>query len=82
MWNRPRDHRIVGEILATARRRQDVTQVELAQRLSKPQSFVSAFESGQRRVDTLELLRIADALSISPSDIFQEIVRAFEGRRL
>ncbi|MGB9475149.1 MAG: helix-turn-helix transcriptional regulator [Candidatus Udaeobacter sp.] len=44
--------------LASLRRaRQDagLTQVEVARRLSRPQSFVSKVESGERRVDFVEL---------------------------
>jgi Helix-turn-helix len=56
---------LLGERLAEARREAGITQVELAARLRKPQSFVSAFERGQRRIDILEFLVVLDAL---PSD--------------
>jgi len=36
-----------------------LTQGEVAQRLGKPQSFVSKIESGERRVDFVELLAFA-----------------------
>ena len=36
-----------------------LTQEEVAQRLGKPQSFVSKCESGERRVDVVELSRFA-----------------------
>jgi len=36
----------------------NLTQVELARRLRKPQSFVSASEAGKRRVDVVEFLLI------------------------
>jgi transcriptional regulator with XRE-family HTH domain len=55
-----------------------VTQVELAKRLKKPQSFISAYESGQRRMDLLEFASIALALGGDPrvvsSEIFDEIL--------
>ena len=46
MWVKPRDHKLVGESLAAVRKRAGITQQELAKRLGKPQSFVSAFEGG------------------------------------
>lgn len=80
MWAPPGEHKVVGGILAAARKRQGLTQVELARRLEKPQSFVSAYEAGQRRVDVLELLRIAGAMGVVPGELFKEIEGAFGGR--
>jgi transcriptional regulator with XRE-family HTH domain len=36
-----------------------LTQVEVAERLRKPQSFVSKTEAGERRLDVIELLEFA-----------------------
>jgi transcriptional regulator with XRE-family HTH domain len=49
-------------------------QVDLAKRLGEPQSFVSKYESGQRRLDLVELLQVCHALGIS----LVELVRRFE----
>jgi len=53
-------------LLVEAREASGLTQVELAARLSKPQSFVSKFERGDRRLDVVEFLEIARALEIDP----------------
>lgn len=42
----------------------DVSQVILAQRLSKPQSYVSKVEQGQRRLDLVELVEWLEALDL------------------
>lgn len=73
MWIPPEDHKIVGQILARVRKQKGLTQVEMAHRLGKPQSFVSAYEAGQRRVDILELLRIAEAMGSEAAGLFEEI---------
>jgi transcriptional regulator with XRE-family HTH domain len=76
LWIEAEHYRVVGACLAAARRRANVTQDELAAMLSKPQSFVSEYERGQRRVDVIELLVIARALGADPLDLFAEIARS------
>lgn len=41
-----------------------LTQQELAALLTKPQSYVSKYESGERRLDFIEVLDICDALEV------------------
>jgi transcriptional regulator with XRE-family HTH domain len=64
----------VGAALEAARRKANMTQVELARRLGKPQSVVSGYEAGKRRVDLVEFLVIVRALGADPVEIFAEIV--------
>ncbi|MCZ7620177.1 MAG: helix-turn-helix transcriptional regulator [Myxococcota bacterium] len=45
--------------LRQARREAGMTQVEAAKALRKPQSFISRAESGDRRVDVIELQQLA-----------------------
>lgn len=49
-------------------------QEDLAQRLSEPQSFISKYESGERRLDVIELLRICRAVGMT----LTEFIRRFE----
>jgi transcriptional regulator with XRE-family HTH domain len=75
VWVRPQEHEVVGAALAALRQRAGVTQVVLAERLGKPQSFVSSYENGQRRIDLLELLRIVEALGGKPRAVFADVLR-------
>ena len=75
MWVQPREHELVGAVLAQARERAGLTQVQLAKLLRKPQSFVSSYERGQRRIDVLEMLRIVEALKGDPRRVFADISR-------
>lgn len=52
------------ERLKSTRKAAELTQQELAHRLKKPQSYVSKFENGERRLDIAEFLEIADALGV------------------
>ena len=50
-----------------------MTQSQLAARLGRPQSFVSKYERGERRLDVVEFLEVADALEIKPASILGQL---------
>jgi transcriptional regulator with XRE-family HTH domain len=52
-------------LLRSLRTKAGLRQVDLADRLGQPQSFVSKFESGERRLDVLELRQVCKILGIS-----------------
>ena len=54
-----------------ARLARGLTQQEVASRLGKPQSFVSKYESGERRLDVVEFLLVCNALEASPHSIIE-----------
>ncbi len=60
--------------IASVRKAADVTQVELAEKLGKPQSFVSKVERGERRLDVIEFCQVAEALGRNPSQMLQEFL--------
>lgn len=53
--------------LLVADREARLTQGELANFLGKPQSFVCKYERGERRIDVIEFIDIAEALEIDAS---------------
>jgi len=76
MWVSPDKYKVAGGILEAARKKAGVTQTELAERLGKPQSFVSAYEAGQRRLDLLEFAIVADALGLDASKLSSQIFKS------
>jgi transcriptional regulator with XRE-family HTH domain len=60
-------------LLVSARKERGLTQVELAQRLNRPQSFVSKYERGERRLDLVEFLQVARALNIDAADFVKDL---------
>jgi transcriptional regulator with XRE-family HTH domain len=60
-------------LLARERRDAGLTQEALAKKLSKPQSFVSKYENGERRLDVVEFLDIAAAIGFDPAKFIREM---------
>jgi hypothetical protein len=52
--------------LIAARKAAALTQIELAKTLGRPQSFVSKYEAGERRLDVAEYLAISRAIGADP----------------
>lgn len=61
-------------LLIEARENAALSQAELAARLNRPQSFVSKYERGERRIDVEEFLQIAEALLTDPRKILNELL--------
>lgn len=66
-------HNQLRQALLEARRKKGLTQVEVADRLGKPQSFVSKYESGERRLDVIEFIQVCKALKIDPAKVITEL---------
>lgn len=58
----------LGDVLAALRVSAGLSQAEVAARLGKPQSFVSKYESAERRVDLPDLEDIAIAIGVPLED--------------
>jgi transcriptional regulator with XRE-family HTH domain len=81
VWVDQKKYGALGAVLAAARGKVGLTQKQLSKRLGKPQSFVSNYERGQRRIDVLELIRIAEVLNADPGKLFGEVKRVLGSRR-
>lgn len=67
------EYRLVLRLMIDARKHADLSQAELANLLNKPQSFVSKYERGERRLDVVELIKIARLLNVDPHTIITEV---------
>lgn len=70
-----RRYRKFLELLKEARLDAGLTQVEAAEKLGRPQSFVSKCESGERRVDVVELLEFCAAYKADAAQLMKELAR-------
>ena len=49
----------------------------VAVKLGRPQSFVSKYECGERRLDLVEFLEIASVLKINPAAFVKRLEKQF-----
>jgi transcriptional regulator with XRE-family HTH domain len=61
------------DLLIEARKEADLTQVEVASRLGRPQSFVSKYENGERRLDVVEFLDVAKAIDFDAIKLMRKL---------
>ena len=68
-------YEIFRELLIKCRKSAGFTQQELANLIDKPQSYVSKYESGERRLDLIEFIDIAEALKFNKHNFISELER-------
>ena len=61
------------ELLVKARKHSGLSQAALAKKLSRPQSFVSKYERGERRLDVIEFGEVARALNVDPLEFLRQV---------
>jgi transcriptional regulator with XRE-family HTH domain len=60
----PTDQKKLQALLRQVRMEAGLTQEGVAERLGRPQSFVSKYETGERRLDVLELREVCRVLGV------------------
>jgi transcriptional regulator with XRE-family HTH domain len=73
-------YRTVTRALKDARERAGLTQQQVASRLRRPQSFVAKYESGERRLDVIEFMIIAEAVRVNPARLLARLMKRLSGR--
>lgn len=68
-------HAYFLELLLAARHKAQLTQQQLADRLGKPQSFVAKYEGGERRLDVIEFLHLAQFLGIDAARTMRQLMK-------
>ena len=69
------NYTIFLHFIRQARIKSGLTQLEIAQSLNKPQSFVSKYEAGDRKLNIIEYLEICRVLKIDSSSFLKDIER-------
>jgi transcriptional regulator with XRE-family HTH domain len=68
-----KDYQTFRELLVKSRKASGYTQTQVAEYLVKPQSYVSKYENGERRLDLVEFLEISRAIEIDPLEFIEEL---------
>ena len=69
------EYEVFVRLLRDARKMRRFTQTDLAEKLDRPQSFVSKIETGERRLDLVEFLFVAKALRLDASKFVRKLSR-------
>jgi len=64
---------ILLKVLKQIRATTGMSQRDLMQKLDRPQSYISKYETGERRLDLLELKELCDACNVKMADIAQQV---------
>ncbi len=62
----------VAYAIRTVRKQKKISQMELCLRANMSQGFLTNIETGKKEPSTMTLIRIAEALEVSPRDFFPE----------
>lgn len=76
-----RENAVLQALLRTSREAAGMVQVDVSERLGKPQSYVSKTERGERRLDILELRALCQLYGKSFRDFVDEFEAALTAER-
>lgn len=63
--------------LKKARLNKELLQINLANKLRKPQSYISKVESGERRLDVIEFCQYCHGIGIDPSLLLKKMLEKY-----
>lgn len=65
-------------LLIELRKQHGLLQSDLAEKVKKPQSYVSKYERGERRLDLIEFIEICNAMDLDPKEIFSNFLASLD----
>lgn len=74
VWVTSPTYDLVVRTIVDLRHERGLSQRDLAEKLGKPRSFVSKFETKERRLDVLEFVAIARSLDTPPEALFERVL--------
>jgi transcriptional regulator with XRE-family HTH domain len=74
-----RKQELLLSLFRAVREEKGLHQTDVAAALGRPQSFVSKYEAGARRLDLLELKEVCDAIGIELTEFVRRFSASLEG---
>jgi transcriptional regulator with XRE-family HTH domain len=68
-------HKRLTELLIAQRREAGMTQAQVAKALGRHQPFIANIEKGERRLDIVELIDLADVLGLDLHAVIEQLKR-------
>lgn len=67
-------HKALIDTLVKQRKSVGMSQQELANAIDEYQSYIARLESGQRRLDVIEFIRMCSFLELDPISVIQDLL--------
>ena len=68
-------HKAMVAYIIAQRDAADLTQTQVAKKLKRYQSYITNIETGQRRVDVIEFMALAEAIGFDAADAVRELYK-------
>ena len=70
---RNKRHKRLIELILAARKQAGIRQVQLAKKLKRSQTWIARLESGERRLDVIELIELAEAIGFDAPSMVEAV---------
>lgn len=70
-----KEYRILLRMLKSKRQQKRISQENMAKKIGVPQSFISKIESGERRIDVMELFHYCEVLGIEIIQFITDLIK-------
>lgn len=66
---------LLRQMLIDARNKAELKQSDVSSKLGKPQSYISKIERGERGMNIVEFIEIAQAIGFDPTKFLREFIK-------